>query len=247
MSKTIIIDGVEGIWTPSPKPLPELESELEPEFWPGEQMFEGRWFPVRFEPDNIPVQYALTDQDILDVAAQCDVPAAHVDAVRRVEAGDSGFLLNEDPPARPKILFEGHWFYRLTPKAVSKVRPDLSHPKWTKQYYKGGSAEWGRLQDACGFDFHNALKSASWGLGQVMGFNYELAGCASVEEFVAETFSGEAAQFAHMINFIDSNDLMDDLRRGDWRGFAKGYNGAGYEANAYHTRLARAAADSKFA
>jgi hypothetical protein len=80
-----------------------------------------------------------------------------------------------------------------------------------------------------------------------MGFNFKLAGCLSVEEFVMETFSGEAAQFAHMLNFIDNNDLMDDLRRGDWRGFAKGYNGAGYAANDYHNKLAMAAADSKFA
>jgi hypothetical protein len=80
-----------------------------------------------------------------------------------------------------------------------------------------------------------------------MGFNYELAGCASVEEFVAETFSGESAQFAHMLNFIDNNDLMDDLRRGDWHGFAKGYNGSSYAQNSYHTKLAKAAADSKFA
>jgi hypothetical protein len=242
MSKTIIIDGVEGLWTPVTEPEPELE----PEFWSGKQMFEGRWFPVRFDPDNIPVQHALTNQDILDAAAFWDVPAAYIDAVRQVEAGNSGFLLNEDPPARPKILFEGHWFYRLSPKPVSKVRPDLSHPKWTKKYYKGGSAEWGRLQDASEWDLHNALKSASWGLGQVMGFNYELAGCASVEQFVVEAFSGESAQFAHMLNFIDNNDLMDDLRRGDWRGFAKGYNGAGYETNEYHTKLAEAARHSEF-
>jgi hypothetical protein len=40
---------------------------------------------------------------------------------------------------------------------------------------------------------------------------------------------------------------MDDLRRGDWRGFAKGYNGPAYEQNDYHNKLARAAANSKFA
>jgi hypothetical protein len=40
---------------------------------------------------------------------------------------------------------------------------------------------------------------------------------------------------------------MDDLRRGDWHGFAKGYNGSSYAQNSYHTKLAKAAADSKFA
>ena len=80
-----------------------------------------------------------------------------------------------------------------------------------------------------------------------MGFNYEVAGCASIEEFVVQAFSGEAAQFNHMLNFINNNNLMDELRRGDWHGFARGYNGPGYEQNAYHTKLANAAASSKFA
>jgi hypothetical protein len=213
----------------------------------GEFSFDKRWFPVTFNPQTPPVQLALRDQDILDVARHYNIPAAHVDAVRQVEAAGSGFLLNEAAPARPKILFEGHWFYRLSPVAVSKVRPDLSYPKWTKQYYKGGSAEWTRLQDAFAFDPHNALKSASWGLGQVMGFNFEVAGCRSVEEFVTQAFHGELAQLNHMMQFIINNKLDDELRRGDWRGFAKGYNGAGYEANSYHTKLARAAANSKFA
>jgi len=205
---------------------------------------DGRWFPVQFDADDPPIQRALSDFDIKTTALAFDVPAAHVDAVRQVEAAGSGFLLNEPMPARPKILFEGHWFYRLTPVLVSRVRPDLSHPK---KYYKGGSAEWGRLRDAFQYDAHNALKSASWGLGQVMGFNYELAGCETVEDMVVEAFSGEPAQFMHMMNYIDKKDLLPALRRGDWREFARGYNGPGYAQNNYHTRLAGAAKRSKFA
>jgi hypothetical protein len=208
---------------------------------------DGRWFPVQFDADDPPIQRALSSSDIERTALAFDVPAAHVDAVRQVEAAGSGFLLNEPTPARPKILFEGHWFYRLTPVRVSRTRPDLAHPRWTKAHYKGGSAEWGRLRDAFQYDAHNALKSASWGLGQIMGFNYELAGCETVEDMVVEAFSGEVAQFMHMMNYIENTDLLLALRRGDWRKFARGYNGPGYEQNNYHRRLAGAAKRSEFA
>jgi hypothetical protein len=50
-----------------------------------------------------------------------------------------------------------------------------------------------------------------------------------------------------MMNFIEHNGLMDELRRGDWRGFARRYNGSGYAANSYDTKLAAAAKASKFA
>jgi len=238
----VFIDGVRYVPETEivePPPPPDIEG-----FVFGECTRDGRWFPVSCGAEA-PPQHALTDQDILAAGVFYDVPAAHIDAVRQVEAAGSGFLLKEPAPARPKILFERHWFYKLTPEPVSKVRPDLSSK--TPGGYKGGSAEWTRLRDACAFDMANALKSASWGLGQVMGFNFKVAGCDSIEQFIVEAFSGEAAQFGHMMNFIDNNNLMDELRRGDWRGFARGYNGPNYAQNNYHVKLANAAAKSRFA
>jgi len=250
MPHEVLIDGVlyvpaQEIIQPPEPPKPVLPPEAG-KFVFGPQTVGDRWFPVSWG-DTIPEQLALEDQDILDAAAYYDVHPAHIDAVRQVEAGSTGFLLNEPPPSRPKILFEGHWFYKLTPEPVSQVRPDLSHPHWTSEHYIGGSGEWTRLRDAAEFDLPNALRSASWGLGQVMGFNYEVAGCKSIEDYVVEAFSGEAAQFRHMLNFIENNNLMDELRRGDWAGFARGYNGSGYAQNQYDKKLAEAAANSKFA
>lgn len=43
-----------------------------------------------------------------------------------------------------------------------------------------------------------------------------------------------------MINFLLSEGLDDDLRRHDWSGFARGYNGPKYATHGYHTKLARA-------
>jgi hypothetical protein len=206
---------------------------------------DGRWFPVAWD-DEMPAQAAIRDEDMRALAGLHDVAPAHLDAVLQVEAAGSGFLLHEPRPARPKILFEAHWFYKLTPLPVSKTRPDLSSRYWDRRLYKGGSAEWNRLRDACEFDVTQALKSASWGLGQVMGFNYMAAGCESIEQFVVEACSGERWQFAHMLNFIENNGLMGHLRAGRWASFARGYNGSGYRANRYDTKLARAARGSKF-
>lgn len=157
-----------------------------------------------------------------------------------VESAGSGFLLNEPAPARPKILFEAHWFYSLTPHPVSKTRPDLSSPRWNRNLYQGGSAEWTRLLDAMAFDEVQALKSASYGLGQVLGVNYPLAGCDSIQQFICEAFAGEYWQARHMLNFVVNNHLLDELQRRDWAGFARGYNGSGFRQNRYDTKLANA-------
>jgi hypothetical protein len=202
---------------------------------------DGRFMPVSWGQLTPPAQPAITDADLAQLADQWRVPKCHLRAVLSVESAGSGFLLNEPAPARPKILFEAHWFYRLTPQPVSQTRPDLSSKRWDRSLYKGGSAEWDRLKDAMKFDEVQALKSCSWGLGQVMGFNYAVAGCDSVEQFVVENFTGEKEQFNHMLNFIDNNGLMSHLRAGRWASFARGYNGAGYRANRYDEKLAAAA------
>ncbi len=226
----------------TPSHPPRVEADHEPPFfydYPNKTA-DGRFVPVSWT-GTIPGQPAISADEIAELADTWKVDPCHLRAVLAVESASSGFLLQEPPPARPKILFEAHWFYRLTSKPVSQTRPDLSSPTWNRSLYKGGSAEWGRLHDAMEFDEIQGLKAASWGLGQVMGFNYSLAGCATIQQFVVENFTGEKQQFDHMLSFIDKNGLMAALRAGRWAAFAKGYNGAGYHANRYDEKLAAAA------
>ena len=171
------------------------------------------------------VQEALGKEDLHNLAGEFGLPVPCVQAVMSVESGNSGFLLQEPSPTRPKILFEGHWFYKLSSQPVSKSRPDLSYPQWTTKYYRGGSFEWSRLIDAMAFDPIPALKSASWGLGQIMGFNYASCGYNSVEDFVIDMHKSEYHQAKAMFNFIKQNGLLGKLRGKNWAGFAKGYNG----------------------
>lgn len=203
---------------------------------------DGRQMVVQI-PSNW-VQRALSEGDCRKLAQEYSVPYASIKAVIEVECGGSGFNLSEPAPCRPKILFEGHWFYKLTPQPVSKSRPDLSYPNWTKQYYLSGSKEWDvRLLEAMKFDSLNALRSASWGIGQVMGFNHLSAGCKTIEQFVIEAHMGEYEQARHMFNFCKnhpSGQLIKSLQTRDWETFARLYNGLGYKKNQYDTKLAQA-------
>jgi hypothetical protein len=94
------------------------------------------------------------------------------------------------------------------------------------------------LLDAMSFDPLPALQSASWGLGQVLGANYKVAGCQSVEQLVEEAHQSEYHQLLHMLKFCQSNRLIVHLKNKDWHAFARGYNGDGYRANNYHGKLA---------
>lgn len=87
-------------------------------------------------------------------------------------------------------------------------------------------------------DADAALKSASWGLGQIMGGNFAAAGYASAQAMVAAFVADESAQLAAMAAFIVHNGLAHAVANKDWATYARGYNGPNYAENAYDTKLA---------
>lgn len=157
-------------------------------------------------------------------------------AVVEVECAGSGF----DARGRPKMLFEPHVFWRELGEAKRRLAETqgLAYPRWGSRPYPADS--YPRLALAMKVDRPAALRSASWGLGQVMGFNHRAAGYASAEEMVAAFCDDEERHLEAMVRFMQSENLDDDLRRHDWSGFARGYNGAGYAKHGYHTKLAAA-------
>jgi hypothetical protein len=185
-------------------------------------------------------------EEIPAVAHELGVDSGALRAVLTVESAGSGF----DKAGRPKILFERHIFYRLLKaqpdKQQAAVAVGLAYPKWgEKPYPKGSDAVYAELEAAIEIASSEALQSTSWGLGQIMGSNYKMVGCASVEEMVAQAMESEAAQLRQMALFIKSSGLLDELQRKDWAGFARGYNGPGYAQNKYDEKLE--AAYSKYA
>ena len=181
-----------------------------------------------------PPKLAMADYQAVANAIRCEVAA--VRAVVSVEAAGSGFYSD----GRPKILFEAHWFGDLTSDDYDDDYPSISSPVWNRDLYIGGVGEWDRLYLACTLDRAAAMKSASWGLGQVMGFNHKAAGYADVEAFVRDMHLSEGKQLMAMFNFIKTNGLDRALIRKDWATFARGYNGEGYRENAYDEKLADA-------
>lgn len=178
----------------------------------------------------------LTDEDLPRVGHAIGVGEDEIHAVLEVECRGSGF----DKMKRPAMLFEPHVFYRelKDPKERARaVKQGLAYPKWRRNYPKDS---YPRLDRALQINVEAALRSASWGLGQIMGFNHKLAGYRSAQEMVEAFKQGEGYQLEAMITFIKTAGLDDELRAHDWRGFARGYNGSGYAKHGYHTRLAKA-------
>lgn len=157
-------------------------------------------------------------------------------AVVEVEASGSGF----DRVGRPKMLFEPHVFWRELGevKRARAEREGLAYRRWRAGAYPPDS--YPRLQRAILIDRPAALRSASWGLGQIMGFNCKAAGYATAEDMIEAFLDDEETHLKAMIHFIVSEGLDDDLRAHRWEAFARGYNGAGYAQHGYHTKLAAA-------
>ena len=188
----------------------------------------------------------IEQSEIDQIANDLGVEPAAFRAVIAVEAAGSGF----DKAGRPKALFERHHFYKHlkdTPGLLANAEAaGLAYPKWgTTPYPKGSDAVYAEIIRACAIEEEAALLSTSWGLGQIMGSNYKLAGCNSVHEMVSEACESEAGQLRQMASFIKKAGLLDELVAKNWAGFAKGYNGPQYAKNQYDQKLA--AAYTKFA
>ena len=184
----------------------------------------------------------LTDARIAEIARENGIHPAALLAVKLVESGTrSGFL----DSGKPQILFEGHVFYKYLKANVKSLNmtqlcaqyPNIVYPKWDKSKYLGGEKEWTRLEKAREINVKYANYAASWGMFQVMGFNYKKCGCQSVNEFVKCMSSSQEQQLMLTLNFLKSSGLIAHLQKRQWATFARGYNGAGYAQNKYHLKL----------
>jgi hypothetical protein len=183
----------------------------------------------------------LQQKDIAQAAERLGVPVATVLAVNEVESNGNGFLQD----GRVVILFERHVFYKRLALAKMDVKKLAEqHPKIVSQQaggYAGGSGEYIRLAQAKAIHAQAALESCSWGLFQIMGYHWQDLGYSSIEHFVEQMQSGEAAQLEAFCHFIEADaTLLKALKNQQWAAFAKRYNGAAYERNLYDVKLARA-------
>ena len=184
----------------------------------------------------------LSLPDINRAAQSLGIDPCAVSAVIAVESAGSGFL----PDGRARILFEGHVFWKelqkhgLDPTPLAVAHPDIVYPRWDRSRYRGGAAEWDRLDLAVLLHEEAALCSASYGLFQIMGFNHKFCGFDTVQAFVDAQKQSEARQLEAFCAFMRARGLAPLLAGRDWAGFARRYNGPGYAANQYDLRLLQA-------
>ena len=189
--------------------------------------------------DGQPVNFGskeLSEEDYQRAAAVLGVSVPALKAVVSVETSGGGFFKD----GSPKILFEAHWFSRYTDHQYDASHPGISSRKWNRDLYVGGTGEYKRLEKAKALNEGAALMSASWGLGQIMGGNFQAAGYSNVQAFVKDMYESEGKQLLTMVNFIQSNKADTALKTLNWEEFAEIYNGGGFRANKYHIKLATA-------
>lgn len=165
----------------------------------------------------------LTTVQKTELSKEFKIELAIVNTVLEIESSGNGF----DPKTGEiKIQFEPYWFQKYTGHRIANgVENQL--------------AEWKAFRQAEALDKTDAIKSTSWGLGQVMGFNHQAAGFFSPEKMVEAFKQSEEAQLRGMLEFIRSHPPMyKALVSKDWRTFARHYNGPQYEKFNYHTKLA---------
>ena len=184
----------------------------------------------------------LTEQQIKDAAKNANIEYAALKAVIEVEARSSGFFSTGEPA----ILFERHVFWRQLGAIrwfamrlkIMVARPRFCNPQ--SGSYGLFSEQHDKLRIAASYNRDAALQSASWGIGQVMGYHWQALGYPSLQQFINDMYHSEAKQLEAMIRYIKVNNLVDELQRHDWAGFARGYNGAGYKRNNYDEKLRQA-------
>lgn len=156
-------------------------------------------------------------------ALNCEV--AVLKAFAEVESGgkSSFWRLNSGEGAHiPAILFERHYFSRLTKGAHDKEHPDVS---WRVGYrkkanlgskdsdmhdgrvdaedvYSDFASSYLRLIKAFRLDPEAALRSCSWGKFQIMGDNFALCSAKDVDGFVTSVCTSETKQIALVAEFI---------------------------------------------
>lgn len=199
----------------------------------------------------------MRPKDIIPEATKYNIEPAALWAIILTESAGSGFLSerypwystitqcpkNADEPSL-KILFERHIMWKrllargISPAPLNRENPALCGPTWNRSYYQGGLLEYNDILDiynwASLYDHERresyrkaALESASWGLFQIMGFNYKACGFENVDNLIIYLQQGETSQVEVILKWIKAVGLLDNLQRKDWVGFSRGYNGPG--------------------
>jgi hypothetical protein len=170
--------------------------------------------------------------------------AAALRAVGSVEAGQLG-AFNDD--GTPVILFERHKFEKHTNGRFHGERLPNTNAEWgviswpTWGGYGPTSVQHAKLAYAVTLDRVAALKSASWGLFQILGENYAAAGFADLQGFINAMYRDVDEHLRALVMFIRNTPrLHQALKARDWPIVAFHYNGPKFVENRWDSKMAAA-------
>lgn len=183
----------------------------------------------------------LSNEDILWASKQLNCEPAAIKAVSEVESAGSGYLQD----GRLTILYERHIMrrrliaYKIDPVPYIKSHPNLVNT--ATGGYSGGVREHDRLNKAKEIHELAAMDSCSWGMYQIMGYHAQALGYKDVKGMVSSMEESSRGHLDAFVRFIklDTN-LLRAIQNKDWSRFARLYNGPGYAANKYDTKIASA-------
>lgn len=201
-------------------------------------------FPVLLVPHKNPPK--ATRNEIISAAKRINVDPAAIKALNDVESPKGGFYAD----GTPVILFERHKFYDALTKRYWYTKRDEMVEKYPDICNESSGAynvrpQYEKLEIAASLNWDAAHESASWGFGQVMGFNWQKLGYESIRDFVTRMYESEGQQLDAVCRYIKVTGLDAALRKHDWAAFAKGYNGKDYQRNDYDNKLSTAYAKAK--
>ncbi|MEL1266186.1 N-acetylmuramidase domain-containing protein, partial [Pseudoxanthomonas putridarboris] len=195
----------------------------------------------------------LSDADIEAAAKELGCEPSLIYAIARQESAHSSFI-SVDGETIPSILYERHWFRKLTKNAsYEQTHSEICGPAYRRArknssgkfidvktgaevdakdvYGSSGKPQYERLMTAYGLNEAAALQACSWGKFQIMGFNYAAAGYGSVKDFTAAMSLGDAEHIKAFLKFAKSNStLLNGLRSKNYELIAEGHNGSGWRS-----------------
>jgi len=180
----------------------------------------------------------LKEKDFVTFAKKFGVEVASIKAVHEVESNGRGFI-----NGNMKLLFEGHVFWNqlikkaLRPDSFVPTFKDLLHEKYIPQNPLYKLNQTSRLNEAIKIDKEAAYSSASYGLFQVMGYNFKDLEFDSAEKLYKFLNVSEGNQLDVFGRFIAKKKLIDTLKTKDWAKFALRYNGSEFATNKYDIKL----------
>jgi hypothetical protein len=187
--------------------------------------------------------YNLRGQLIEEQARNLGVPTHAAAGIIKVESGGATF---GDTTDRTIIRFENHVFWNewgrhnaadfnahfdfdRTPRNGFRQHRfrESTIGAWEASH-QSQEQEWRIIEFAAGLSGNEpAYRSASWGAGQIMGFNARTVGYSSAEDMAAAFNRAERPQVTGIFEYIRANHLAPAILRGDYLTVARGYNGPG--------------------